>query len=79
MASKFTQIFHSSKNLISTLDKVTGGTILQTTGGRGVIRLQRSEYGQGDEGSRSIFDRSVGSTVQPTVFGDENAKFQETT
>lgn len=66
MALKFTQIFHSSKVLISTLGKVTGGgNILQTSGGRGVtFGFNAQNTDKGMKGSGSIIDHSIGTTVK---------------
>jgi hypothetical protein len=63
---KFTQIFHSSNFVISTLGKVTGGgSILQTQGGRGVtFGFNAQNTDKGMKGSGSIIDHSVGTTVK---------------
>jgi hypothetical protein len=66
LALKFTQIFHSSSLVISTLGKVTGGgSILQGEGGRGVtFGFNANNTDKGMKGSGSIIDHSVGTTVK---------------
>ena len=66
MALKFTEIFHSSNFVISTLGKVTGGgNILQTQGGRGVtFGFNAQNTDKGMKGSGSIIDHGVGTTVR---------------
>jgi hypothetical protein len=66
LALKFTEIFHSSNFVISTLGKVTGGgSILQTQGGRGVtFGFNAQNTDKGMKGSGSIIDHSVGTTVK---------------
>jgi hypothetical protein len=66
LALKFTEIFHSSSFVISTLGKVTGGgSILQAEGGRGVtFGFNANNTDKGMKGSGSIIDHSVGTTVK---------------
>ena len=66
LALKFTQIFHSSNLVISTLGKVTGGgNIVQTAGGRGVtFGFNAQNTDRGMKGSGSIIDHNVGTTIK---------------
>ena len=66
LALKFTQIFHSSNVVVSTLGKVTGGgNMLQTAGGRGVtFGFNAQNTDRGMKGSGSIIDHSMGTTVK---------------